>query len=415
MESGVRGFIMTGDESYLQPTNEVIADIFDHLRQLSASPAITEKQNAQIAQLRKMVDEKSTFTVRAAEVRRQKGAQEAMLFITEGRDKLLMNQIRTITESMLKEADANLVTLKTENREYISHFAITFYLLLLKISITVFTVAFLFYFYFRKRNKSEKVLKESHELFQNVLDHTASVISIKDLSGRFFLINQAYEKLAGTNREDVKGKTAYDLFSKEEADKIRHSDLEVIRLQQQVKSDEIVMRDGEKHHFVSLKFPLFDTNHIPYAICSISTDETEKMETEQQLRDEMNRILDLFNNAPCGYQATDKEGIIVEINETLLKWIGYTRAEVVGKMPVKNLLSPESLHQFSYYFPRIRSGEIKSLFDIEAIYQRKDGTKFAVVVNSIAQYDDDGNFLYTRTSLFDISYRKRVEEVATNN
>ena len=43
MESGVRGFIMTGDESYLQPTNEVIADIFDHLRQLSASPAITEK------------------------------------------------------------------------------------------------------------------------------------------------------------------------------------------------------------------------------------------------------------------------------------------------------------------------------------------------------------------------------------
>ena len=229
MESGVRGFIMTGDESYLRPTNEVIADIFDHLRQLSASPAITEKQNEQIAQLRKLVDEKSTYTVRAAEVRRQKGTQEAMLFITEGRDKFLMNQIRNITDSMLKEADANLASLKTQNREYISHFAITFYLLLLKISITVITVVFLFFLYFRKRNRTEKELKESHELFQNVLDHTSSVISIKDLSGRFFLINQAYEKLGGKNREDVKGQTAYDLFSKEEADKIRHSYLEVIR------------------------------------------------------------------------------------------------------------------------------------------------------------------------------------------
>jgi PAS domain S-box-containing protein len=240
-------------------------------------------------------------------------------------------------------------------------------------------------------------------------------VTIKDLGGRYFLVNQAYEKLLDTTKENVIGKTAFDLFAKTDADNIRNSDLEVIRLQQQIKSEEIVISNGEKHHFVSLKFPLLDANHIPYAICSISTDETDKLETEHQLREEMNRILDLFNNAPCGYQATDKNGIIIEINETLLKWLGYTRAEVVGKMPVKNLLSAESLHQFSYYFPRIRSGEIKSLFDIEAIYQRKDGTKFAVVVNSIAQYDEEGNFLYTRTSLFDISYRKRVEEVATNN
>ena len=84
-------------------------------------------------------------------------------------------------------------------------------------------------------------------------------------------------------------------------------------------------------------------------------------------------------------------------------------------MPVRNLLSNEGLKQFTYYFPRLRSGEIKSIYDLESRFIRKDGTKFPVVVNVIANYDDDGSFLYTRTSIYDISFRKRVEELITHN
>lgn len=259
------------------------------------------------------------------------------------------------------------------------------------------------------------MLKESHELFQNVLDHSASIISIKDLSGRYILINKACENLFKIKKEEVKGKTAYDVFDQEGAEHIRNADLEVLKIQQQKKVEEIIQKNGETFHFSSLKFPLFDINHIPFAICSISTDETEKMKTDLEHREQMKRILDLFNNAPCGYQSTDQNGMIIEINETLLKWLGYSRSEVIGIMPVKNIISAESLHQFTYYFPRIRSGEIKSVFDLEVTYVRKDGSKLSVIVNSIAQYDDEGKFLYTRTSVFDISYRKRVEEISTRN
>jgi PAS domain S-box-containing protein len=129
----------------------------------------------------------------------------------------------------------------------------------------------------------------------------------------------------------------------------------------------------------------------------------------------MDRIMDLFNNAPCGYQATDKNGIIVEMNDTLLKWLGYSRHEVINKMPSRDIISPESLEVLNYYFPRIKTGELKSVFDIEVNYLRKDGSKFAIVANSVSQFDDDGNFLYTRTSIFDVSFRKRVEEVIAHN
>lgn len=326
-----------------------------------------------------------------------------------------MNQITQLSTSMMAKEDAHLAELKKDNRSSVFHFATTFYLLLLKISITVITVICLFVLYFRRRNKAEKLLKENQDLFYNVLDHTSSLISIKDLSGRFILINKAYEKLLHVPRDTVKGNTAYDLFDKAIADKIRSTDLEVIKQQQQIKVDEVVQEHGETIHFESLKFPLFDTNKIPYAICSISTDETEKIKSDQQHKAEMHRILDLFNNAPCGYQSTDKDGIIIEINQTLLSWLGYKRSEVVGKMPVRNFISPESLHQFTYYFPKIKSGEINSVFDVEVNYLRKNGTKLPIIANSVASYDEDGNFLYTRTSVFDVSLRKQVEEMATNN
>ncbi len=415
METGVRGYVVTGDESYMEPSNKAIADIYLHLHELITSPGIAEGQLSYIAQLDSLLDKKSNLATRTIELRRQKGMNEAIAFIGEGKEKELMNQIRVITNKMLSDEDARLGELKVENRSAIKHFALTFYFLLLKIAITVITSVTLLYLYFKSRHKTERILKQSQELFHNVLDHTASIISIKDLSGRYLLINKAYENMLGRTWDEVKGKTAYDLYEKDVAENIRNTDLEVIRLQQQIKTEEMAPYKGEMRHYFSLKFPLFDYNRIPYAVCSISTDETERMQTEWQHKEQMDRMLDLFNNAPCGYQATDKDGIIIEINETLLKWLGYTRDEVVGKLPVRNIISKESQQTFSYYFPRIRSGEIKSVFDVEVNYVRKDGSKLSVVANSMAQYDEEGNFQYTRTSVFDISYRKRVEEISAHN
>ncbi|MEO5906054.1 MAG: CHASE3 domain-containing protein [Saprospiraceae bacterium] len=415
METGVRGYVMTGDESYMLPVNNVIGDISLHLHQLRAVPRLTTEHLKQIDQLNELVDEKSTLATRTIELRRQKGMQEAMAFISEGKEKSLMDQIRAQSRTMLHEEDKLLMGSKEKHKTAIRNFAVTFYFMLLKISITVITVVVLLVLYIRRRNKSEKELKESHNLFQNVLDHSASIISIKDLSGRYMLINKAFEKQFNIRKEDVKSKTAYDFFPKDAANHIRDTDIEVVRAQQQQKVEENVPVKGEQVHFTSLKFPLLDMNKIPFAICSISTDETEKTLLEKQHKEEMNRIMDLFNNAPCGYQATDKSGIIVEMNETLLKWLGYTRDEVIGKMPIRNILSTESLDVLNYYFPRLRSGELKSLFDVEATYVRKDGTKFSIVANSVSQLDEDGNFLYTRTSIFDVSFRKRVEEVITHN
>src|SRR4029453_7970055 len=51
------------------------------------------------------------------------------------------------------------------------------------------------------------------------------------------------------------------------------------------------------------------------------------------------RIHALYNNAPCGYQALDDSGTIVDMNQTGLDWIGYSRNEIVGKAKLESLLT----------------------------------------------------------------------------
>src|ERR1044072_6991320 len=47
---------------------------------------------------------------------------------------------------------------------------------------------------------------------------------------------------------------------------------------------------------------------------------------------------DLFHTAPCGYVTFDSAGLILNINATLLTWLGYDRNEVVGQMKFSELI-----------------------------------------------------------------------------
>ena len=52
---------------------------------------------------------------------------------------------------------------------------------------------------------------------------------------------------------------------------------------------------------------------------------------------------DLYNSAPCGFHSLDKDGVFVRVNETELRWLGYTQDELVGKKKIFDLLAPESI------------------------------------------------------------------------
>lgn len=119
------------------------------------------------------------------------------------------------------------------------------------------------------------------------------------------------------------------------------------------------------------------------------------------LRDAHNELADLYDYAPCGYHSTGPDGLILRMNDTELRWLGYTREEVVGRMHITDLLTPATRAEFPETFRRFRErGELR---DIQTEYVRKDGTLLPVLVSATALRDADGKLVLTRTVVTDIT------------
>jgi PAS domain S-box-containing protein len=119
-------------------------------------------------------------------------------------------------------------------------------------------------------------------------------------------------------------------------------------------------------------------------------------------------IQDLYDHAPCGYDSIDENGIFVRINETELSWLGYTHAELVGKKKFQDLLTEESKKIFEQNFPKPKQeGRLK---DLELEMVRKSGTILQVLLSSTVVRDKHSDSFVTRTTLYDVTERKRVAE-----
>ena len=126
----------------------------------------------------------------------------------------------------------------------------------------------------------------------------------------------------------------------------------------------------------------------------------------EEARQAATELHELYHNAPFGYHSLDATGVVMEINDTELGWLGYAREEVVGKMRITDLMPPERLDWFEQNFARLK--ERDCLRDLEYEMRRKDGTTFSVLVSAIAVKDSNGQFVRSRASVFDISERKRA-------
>ncbi|GAA6620039.1 PAS domain S-box protein [Scytonema sp. NUACC26] len=138
----------------------------------------------------------------------------------------------------------------------------------------------------------------------------------------------------------------------------------------------------------------------------------ESQQAEQVLQEYTKEVEDLYNNSPCGYHSLDRYGTFVRINDTELSWLGYTRDEIIGKKKFTDVITTSSLETFQKSFPLFQQqGWIR---DLEFQMVRKDGTVLPVLLSATAIKDTAGNFLMTRSTVFDITARKQAETELRN-
>ena len=116
---------------------------------------------------------------------------------------------------------------------------------------------------------------------------------------------------------------------------------------------------------------------------------------------------DLYENAPCGYHSVGPDGIILRMNRTQLTWLGYSFRELVGKRKFADLIAAR--HHGDYKRALKACGTLQDVAEFETELVCKDGSVFDAFMRSEAVRDSRGTFSHTRTTVIDITARKRAE------
>ena len=124
--------------------------------------------------------------------------------------------------------------------------------------------------------KTEEVREETQFRLQSILDNTPLIIFIKDLQGRYLLANKSYRDAFDFTREQIIGKTDFELVEEADATRYKEIDEYIIREQKNVEIEETVQQDGITKNLLIVKFPLFDKDNNLYGIGGIASDITER-------------------------------------------------------------------------------------------------------------------------------------------
>jgi PAS domain S-box-containing protein len=133
------------------------------------------------------------------------------------------------------------------------------------------------------RKRIEQDLQLSEARLQAFLNNSPAIIFMKDLEGRYLLVNQEFERVLQTTQTEVLGKTDFDFLPPEVAKELRNNDTQTIFEQMAINFEETVtMSDGAHTYFVT-KFPILDMDGKPYATGGISLDISDRKQVEIEL------------------------------------------------------------------------------------------------------------------------------------
>ena len=128
-------------------------------------------------------------------------------------------------------------------------------------------------------------LERSRKWLQAIMDNSPNVIVIKEMTGRYLMANRQFEELLQLEPGAATDKTDDTLFPQENADRHRRTDAEAFMKRGAITYEETLKVHGESRVFLTSKFPLYNSEPYPFALCAIWSDITERKRTEEALRE----------------------------------------------------------------------------------------------------------------------------------
>ncbi len=141
-------------------------------------------------------------------------------------------------------------------------------------------------------NRLEKAVHDlaiNEEMYRNILNYSGAVVYLKDLDGAYHFVNTEFECVTGINLQKALGHRDDQLFEQAQADHFISHDQQVIKENRMLTFREEMIQGNQTISFISIKFPIRNTQGDIRYICGFSTDITGIIQTQNELQREKER------------------------------------------------------------------------------------------------------------------------------
>lgn len=237
-----------------------------------------------------------------------------------------------------------------------------------------------------------------------VLDALAVPIFYKDAEGRYVGCNEAFAAFLGRNRDEIIGKTAYDLAPPHLAEVYHQADLSLMRQRAvQVYEAEVKSANGDSRFVQFSKAPIIDAAGHVIGLVGAIQDITRRKEAEQQTT----RLMEILENTPDVIGMADAQGQVVYMNKAGRRLRGLSSDADLAGMRIADFHPAWAVKMM--YDEAIPTADRYGYWSGDLAILNARGEEIPVSQVLLAHHDADGNLAYVTGIMRDISERQKVE------
>jgi two-component system, cell cycle sensor histidine kinase and response regulator CckA len=266
-----------------------------------------------------------------------------------------------------------------------------------------------------ERRNAEEALRRSEQFLDSIVENIPDMIFVKDArSGRFVRFNRAGERLMGHSRDEMVGKTDFEVSPKPEADLYAAKDREVLAAGEPFDIPEEEHSGGPLGHRIlhTKKIPIFDAAGRPAYLLGISEDITERKQAEEALRLSEERYRHITETI------TDYVfSVVVENGRSVATTHAPGSVAVTGFTPIEfdadpnlwlDIVVAEDRDHVVEQSRRIIGGKTVEPWEYRIV--RKDGALRWVRCTLVARLDEAGVFVGYDGLIQDITERRALQD-----
>ncbi|MFC3711116.1 PAS domain S-box protein [Sphingoaurantiacus capsulatus] len=409
IETGQRGYLITGNPEFLRPYAEASASIGTQLTRLSA---IVEQdaQGARLARIRAAIVAKLSITDRTIELARRGDVAAARVIVEAGEGKARMDDIRREIGGFLDEQHA-LLAERRRQADGIGNEALIQALLAATLTLAAGGLMAVT----ARRTRVELTrrtgeVETARRRLKATFDHAAVGIAHLAPDGSMLRVNQQLCDIAGRDADELIGRWFETLTHPEDVprDLASRRDLLVGKTDSYTLEQRLLRPDG-RPVWASLNVTLVrDEGGAPDFFVSVVKDISDTKRFEARLLSGEAQYRAIHDTAVEAIAVIDARGVIQSANPAAERVFGYMSEELIGQNIA--MLMPQTVGEHhDNYLERYRETGRRAIIGIgrEVQGRRKDGSLFPADL-SVAEWRSDGETFFTGI-LRDISVRKAQE------